>query len=93
MKPNAILINTGRGDLVNEEDLKYALQNKIIAAAGLDVLSQEPPPLTHPLFDLPNCIITPHNAWVSKESRARLIQIVADNIAAFLAGTPQNVVV
>ncbi len=93
MKSNAILINTGRGDLVDEEGLKNALQTGIIAAAGLDVLSQEPPPLNHPLLGIPNCIITPHNAWVSKESRARLIQIVADNIEAFLQGKPQNVVV
>jgi len=93
MKPTAILINTGRGGLVNEADLKVALLNGTIAGAGLDVLSEEPPPMSHPLLNIPNCIITPHNAWVSKESRERLIQIVADNIAAFLAGTPQNVVV
>ena len=93
MKPTAYLINTGRGGLVREKDLKAALINKTIAGAGLDVLSEEPPPPNHILLNIPNCIITPHNAWVSKESRARLIQIVADNIAAFLAGTPKNVVV
>lgn len=93
MKPTALLINTGRGGLVNEADLKTALITGTIAGAGLDVLSAEPPPMHHPLLSLPNCIITPHNAWVSRESRERLIQIVADNIAAFLKGAPQNVVV
>lgn len=92
MKPSAILINTGRGGLVNELDLKNALENKIIAAAGLDVLSQEPPPMDHPLVGLKNCIITPHQAWASMESRNRLIQIVAENIQAFLQGHYKNVV-
>ena len=93
MKSTAILINTGRGGLVNEMDLREGLLKGTIAAAGLDVLSQEPPSIDHPLMGLSNCLITPHNAWVSRESRTRLIQIVADNIAAFLQGTPQNVVV
>ncbi len=92
MKRSAFLINTGRGGLVNETDLKEALLNKQIAGAGLDVLSKEPPGEGHPLINVPNCIITPHIAWASKESRMRLIQQVADNIAAFIEGRPQNVV-
>ncbi len=92
MKKSAYLINTGRGGLVNEMDLKTALQNGQIAGAGLDVLSQEPPPVDHLLLGTPNCLITPHHAWATKESRGRLIEIVAANIQAFLAGKPQNVV-
>lgn len=92
MKKSAFLINTGRGGLVNETDLKEALLNKQIAGAGLDVLSKEPPREGHPLINVPNCIITPHIAWASKESRMRLIQQVADNIEAFIQGEPQNVV-
>ncbi|HFA48593.1 MAG TPA: D-2-hydroxyacid dehydrogenase [Bacteroidetes bacterium] len=92
MKPSALLINTGRGGLVNELDLKNALLNGTIAGAGLDVLSQEPPPAGHPLTGLPNCLVTPHHAWATRESRQRLIGIVAENIKAFLAGRPKNVV-
>ena len=92
MKPSALLINTGRGGLINELDLKKALLNNKIAGAGLDVLSQEPPSADHPLVGIKNCIITPHHAWATRESRTRLIQIVADNIEAFLNGRPQNVV-
>jgi len=92
MKPRAYLINTGRGGLVNELDLKQALLKGTIAGAGLDVLSVEPPPLNHVLLNVPNCFITPHQAWTSKEARARLLEIVADNIKGFLAGNPQNVV-
>ncbi|MEM1119150.1 MAG: D-2-hydroxyacid dehydrogenase [Bacteroidota bacterium] len=92
MKKSAYLINTGRGGLVNENDLKIALEKGQIAGAGLDVLSQEPPPKDHLLLGVPNCLITPHQAWATKESRARLIEIVGENIGAFLAGKPQNVV-
>ncbi len=92
MKKRAYLINTGRGGLVNELDLKMALMEGQIAGAGLDVLSQEPPPIDHLLLGISNCLITPHHAWATKESRGRLINIVADNIRAFLAGKPQNVV-
>ncbi|MFK7907816.1 MAG: D-2-hydroxyacid dehydrogenase [Chitinophagales bacterium] len=92
MKPTAFLINTGRGGLVNESDLREALLQGWIAGAGLDVLSEEPPPKDHPLLKIPNCIITPHQAWGTKESRANLLYIVAQNIAAFLEGKPQNVV-
>jgi len=92
MKPSAFLINTGRGDLIQETELKNALLNGVIAGAGLDVLSQEPPPKNHLLLGVPNCLITPHQAWASRESRARLIQIVADNVKAFLSGKAQNVI-
>ncbi len=92
MKPTAFLINTSRGGLVNEADLREALLHRQIAGAGLDVLSTEPPPPNHPLLNLPNCIVTPHQAWAAKESRRRLIQIVGENIGAFLEGKPKNVV-
>lgn len=92
MKPTAFLINTGRGGLVNEADLRAALLQGWIAGAGLDVLSEEPSAQNHPLLNIPKCIITPHQAWATQESRSRLIQIVADNIAAFLKEKPQNVV-
>ncbi len=92
MKKSAYIINTGRGGLINESDLKVALEKDIIAGAGLDVLSQEPPPKDHLLLGVSNCLITPHHAWTTKESRSRLIAIVAENIKAFLAGRPQNVV-
>ncbi len=92
MKSTAYLINTGRGGLVNELDLKKALLDGQIAGAGLDVLSQEPPPKDHLLLNVPNCLITPHHAWATSASRARLIQIVADNIKGFLEGKLQNVV-
>ena len=90
MKSSAVLINTGRGGLVNENDLRDALQNGTIAAAALDVLSQEPPPASHPLFDLKNCLITPHIAWAAVEARQRLITETVKNVEAFLAGTPRN---
>jgi len=92
MKKSAIIVNTGRGGLVNERDLEKALKKKTIAGACLDVLIDEPPEKNHPLIGLHNCIITPHIAWATKESRARLIDIVAQNIAAFKLGKPQNVV-
>ena len=92
MKPNALLLNTGRGPLINESDLAEALQNKQIAGAGLDVLSAEPPLPSNPLLSAPNCIITPHIAWASFEARKRLLQMVADNLIAFSKGVPINVV-
>ena len=92
MKSSALLINTGRGGLINEPDLRDALQEDMLAGAGLDVLSSEPPPPDHPLIGLSNCIITPHHAWASQEARERLIREVAQNVQAFLDGKPRNVV-
>ncbi len=92
MKPDALLINTGRGGLVVEEDLAAALRAGTIAGAGLDVLGEEPPPAGHPLIGCPNCVITPHNAWSTGAARIRLVDLVAGNIEAYLAGEPRNVV-
>lgn len=92
MKSSAILINTARGGLIQEDDLAGALNEGRIAGAGLDVLSSEPPPLSNPLLSAKNCLVTPHNAWQSREARSRLVDIVVENLAAFLRGVPQNVV-
>ena len=92
MKPSAFLLNTSRGPLVDEAALAEALNNGRLAGAGLDVLSAEPPPATNSLLLAKNCIITPHNAWGTRASRARLMRIAVDNIRAFQAGIPQNVV-
>lgn len=92
MKPTACLINTARGGLINEKDLSQLLYQKKIGGAALDVLSTEPPEKNNPLIGLSNCIITPHNAWMSKEARQRIMDITIENIQAFIKGTPQNVV-
>jgi len=92
MKPTALLINTARGGLVNEADLAAALDAGTIAGAGLDVLSVEPPSAENPLLRARNCVITPHIAWATRNARRRLIEATAGNVAAFLAGRPQNVV-
>ena len=92
MKPTAFLLNCSRGPLVVESDLAEALRQGVIAGAALDVLSQEPPPPDHPLFSAPNCILTPHHAWATREARERLMNIAVENLRAFLAGRPQNVV-
>lgn len=92
MKPSAILINTARGPIINEQDLTDALNNDIIAGAGLDVLSREPMRDDNPLKSAKNCVITPHIAWAPKQTRERLITIVADNIKHFINGNPINVV-
>jgi len=92
MKRSAFLINTARGKLIQEQHLADALRSGVIAGAALDVLSVEPPPSSNPLLDLPNCIITPHIAWATKEARQRLMQIAIHNVKAFQAGKPVNVV-
>ncbi len=93
MKPNALLINTARGPLVNQADLADALRNRTIAGAGIDVLDEEPPENGNPLFeDVPNCIITPHSAWSTVEARQRLVDEVAANIQAAARGEERNIV-
>ncbi len=94
MKKNALLINTARGGLINDEALLHALENKLIAGAALDVLDREPPAADHPLLTsgLPNLIVTPHIAWAAKEARQRSLDEIAKNIACYLKGEPRNVV-
>ena len=92
MKPNVVIINTGRGSLINEADLCEALAAKRIAGAGLDVQEVEPPAEDSPLYTLDNVIITPHMGWKGLETRQRLVGIIRDNIQAFLKGEPINVV-
>lgn len=92
MKPSAILINTGRGPLINEQELAEALNNEKIFAAGIDVLSTEPPRADNPLLTAKNCYITPHIAWATFEARERLMNIAIGNLQAYMAGKPENVV-
>jgi glycerate dehydrogenase len=92
MKKSSFLINTSRGSLVIENDLAEALNKGIIAGAGLDVLTTEPPEKENPLLKAKNCIITPHIAWATREARMRLMDIAAHNVKAFLEGCPVNVV-
>ena len=92
MKPSAILINTGRGPLIDEQALADALNNGKIYAAGVDVLTQEPPRAGSPLIGARNCYITPHVAWATRAARERLDKIAFDNVRAFLDGCPRNVV-
>ena len=86
MKPNAVIVNTGRGPLINEADLCEALAAKRIAGAGLDVQEVEPPAEDSPLYTLDNVILTPHMGWKGLETRQRLVGIIRDNIQAFLKG-------
>lgn len=86
MKDGAVLINTARGALVNEQDLADALKSGKLSAAAVDVLASEPPADPHPLIGLPNCILTPHNAWMPKETRQKVIDICAANLQSFLNG-------
>jgi glycerate dehydrogenase len=92
MKPSAFIVNTARGQLINEQDLANALNDEQIAGAALDVLSKEPPPSDNPLLKARNCFITPHNAWSTKEARQRIMTVTAENIKAFLDGHPKNIV-
>jgi glycerate dehydrogenase len=93
MKKTAVLINTGRGQLINENALSQALKSRDIAACYLDVLSSEPPPIDHPLLGTPNCKITPHIAWATPEARKRLLEISVSNLKSYLNSTPVNQVV
>ena len=90
LKPTSILINTGRGPLVNEQDLADALNGKRLYAAGLDVLSAEPPRNDNPLLSARNCYITPHIAWATFEARKRLMDIACANVKSYLEGNIQN---
>lgn len=92
MKPTAFLLNTSRGPIVVDQDLADALNHDVIAGAGIDVLSTEPPSADNPLFRAKNCLITPHIAWATKEARSRLLAIAVQNLSAFLGGHPVNVV-
>ncbi|MBE6820612.1 MAG: D-2-hydroxyacid dehydrogenase [Ruminococcaceae bacterium] len=92
MKKSAVLINTSRGQVVDEKALAYALENDIIAGAGLDVLEVEPPRKDCPLIGAKNCFITPHIAWAGFETRKRLMGICRSNVEAFLSGNPVNLV-
>ena len=92
MKDSVIILNNSRGPLVNEQDLAEALASGKVRAAGLDVVSEEPIQLDNPLLSAPNCIITPHISWASRESRKRLMEAAVENLRQFLKGTPVNLV-
>lgn len=92
MKPTAILINTGRGPLIDEQAVASALKAGKLGAFGADVLSSEPPAEDNPLLSAPNAFITPHIAWATVEARRRLMEICEGNLSAFVSGTPRNVV-
>jgi glycerate dehydrogenase len=92
MKPSAILLNTARGGLIVEKDLARALEDGTIAAAGLDVLSVEPPTSDNPMMRARNCFVTPHIAWATHAARLRLMNAAIENLASFLKGEPRNVV-
>ena len=92
MKPSAILINTGRGPLIDDQAVAEALAEGRLAAFCADVLTEEPPKATNPLLSQPNAFITPHIAWASTEARVRLLQVAIANVRSFLNGHPQNVV-
>lgn len=97
MKPTALLVNTARGALIDEMALIEALRKGRLAAAAIDVVSQEPPPTGHPIIqaarELDNLVVTPHTAWSARETRERLLREVANNISAFFEGKPRNIVI
>jgi glycerate dehydrogenase len=92
MKPSAFLLNTSRGPLIDEAALAEALNQGRIAGAGVDVLSVEPPRAQNPLLHAKNCVITPHLAWATRAARSRLMHVAVENVRAWIAGTPKNVV-
>ena len=92
MRPSAILINTGRGPLVDDQAVAYALAEGQLAAFCADVLTEEPPKADNPLLSQPNAFITPHIAWATEEARSRLLQVAISNVEAFLNAQPQNIV-
>ena len=92
MKKSAFFVNTARGGLVDEKALAQALENEVIAGAGIDVLTNEPMSENCPLRNAKNCTVTPHIAWAPKQTRERLLETVAQNLKMWIEGTPQNVV-
>ena len=92
MKETAVIINTARGALVDENAVRKALDTGRIAGYAADVVSEEPMKADNPLLGAPNCLLTPHIAWAATETRQRLLDIVIANIRCFIAGCPQNVV-
>ena len=92
MKPSAILINTGRGPLINDQDVAEALKANRLRAFCADVMTEEPPKADNPLLSCENAFITPHIAWASNEARVRLINVAINNVRAFINGKPQNTV-
>ena len=93
MHQDAVLINTGRGALLDEDAVASALVQKRLGALLTDVLSTEPPSPDNPLLQAPNCVITPHIGWATRAARQRLLDTVSGNIRAYQAGEPQNVVI
>jgi glycerate dehydrogenase len=92
MKPTAILINTGRGPLVEDEAVADALAEGRLAAFCTDVLTEEPPKSDNPLLHQANAFVTPHIAWATQEARMRLVQVATDNVRSFIDGKPQNII-
>ena len=91
-KPGAFLINCARGPVINESDVRVALDNGSLGGYGADVVCTEPMLEDNPLIGAPNCVITPHIAWTPVETRIRLIEMAAENLKAFISGNPINVV-